>query len=536
MDVQRWFEKASIFAFLLLAALLFRASALSSSYVPAAGQAPSLHAFAYTMPNQGWAPLTVYLSPYGSAAEDGSPLRYEWDLDNNGFYETDATQSGGYLSHSFIMPGEYPVHLRITDGNGNTAIASTLVTVRHPNSSSVDYWTIFDDTRVRRADLLLTQTEWDQMWANPEAKATARADAIIFGERLDEIGLRMRGQFSLRESGDKKPWKIDTDFFVDGQEYHNLKQLVFINNVGDPSMLREKLAYDMLAFAGAPASHVCFVELWFDVTDDDEPPIFWGVYTMVERVDRKYVFNRFGSSDGNLYKASHAQRGPLDLVYYGENLTDYPTQNGLYSFEKVTDEEEADYSDIIGLMRVIDGVAYETPEDFAQALEPVFDVDTFLRYMAAVITLSNWDIYPYTGNNFYLYHDPETDRFEWIPWDLAWGEDVRTPLFELAEFRLSPQAPLYENVFAVERYRQAYAAYLDLLNRTWFTYDNIYQRSSYFHELIAPYVTQGTGDKMFFGGARRFSIENFDESWTSLAEFARQRQEFILESLAQGGQ
>jgi hypothetical protein len=41
---------------------------------------------------------------------------------------------------------------------------------------------------------------------------------------------------------------------------------------------------------------------------------------------------------------------------------------------------------------------------------------------------------------------------------------------------------------------------------------------------------------MFFGETRRFAIENFDESWTSLAEFARQRQEFILESLAQGGQ
>ena len=32
----------------------------------------------------------------------------------------------------------------------------------------------------------------------------------------------MRGQFSLRESGDKKPFKIDTDAYVDGQEFHNL--------------------------------------------------------------------------------------------------------------------------------------------------------------------------------------------------------------------------------------------------------------------------------------------------------------------------
>jgi spore coat protein H len=184
-------------------------------------------------------------------------------------------------------------------------------------------------------------------------------------------------------------------------------------------------------------------------------------------------------------------------------------------------------------MRVIDGVQYETPQDFAQAVEQVFHVDSFLRYMAVVTALSNWDIYPYTGNNFYLYHDPATDRFEWIPWDLAWGEDSSMPLFKLQGFRLSPHAPLYENVFAVDRYRQDYAAYLDLLSRTWFTYENIFERASRFHNMIAPYVTQGDGDKMFFGEGRRFAVENFDQSWIHMAEFARQRHDFVLASLAQ---
>ena len=38
-----------------------------------------------------------------------------------------------------------------------------------------------------------------------------------------------------------------------------------------------------------------------------------------------------------------------------------------------------------------------------------------------MVTVANWDYYPYTGNNYYLYHDPATDLFEWIPWDLTWG-------------------------------------------------------------------------------------------------------------------
>ena len=60
----------------------------------------------------------------------------------------------------------------------------------------------------------------------------------------------MRGQFSLRMSGAKKPWKIDTDYYVDNQEFHNLRQLMFLNNIGDSSLLYEKLAYEMMYAAG----------------------------------------------------------------------------------------------------------------------------------------------------------------------------------------------------------------------------------------------------------------------------------------------
>ena len=102
-------------------------------------------------------------------------------------------------------------------------------------------------SRVQRVDIELTQAAWDELWVDPESKQTVRADAVVFGERLSDVGVRMRGQFSLRESGDTKPWKIDTDFYVEGQEYRNLKQLMFINNIGDPTMVSEKAPNIVLA-------------------------------------------------------------------------------------------------------------------------------------------------------------------------------------------------------------------------------------------------------------------------------------------------
>jgi len=485
------------------------------------------------MPHQGWVPLKTYFSAFGSRSQNGKIILFEWDLDGNGLFDTDATETGGYASYVYAKPGDYQVTLRVTDEQGGTATDSLTITVRHPASSPVDYWTVFDDTRVQRVDIQITQANWNTLWIDPPSKVTVEANATIFGEQLDTIGFRMRGQFSLRESNEKKPWKIDTDYYLEGQEFHNLKQLMFINNIGDPSMIQEKLTYDMLAFAGVPSSHVSYVELWIDISDDEQPPIFWGVYTMVERVDKKFLASRFGNDfkHGNLYKASHAQRGPMDLIYYGPRIEDYPTQNEEYAYGKMTNMEENDYSDVIHLARVIDGTTYATPEDFADALERVFEVDTFLRYVAVMNTVASWDYYPYTGNNYYLYNNPETGRFDWIPWDQTWGGDVQTPLFGTTDFGLVERAPLYDRVFEVERYRWKYAAYLDLLSRYWFNATNVYAEAERSHLQIAPYVVQSTGDKMYFGDSALFQYTDFENGWVPLAEFAQARNQFVLQEL-----
>jgi PKD repeat protein len=536
-DIYRHLEIASILLFVgaTLALLVF---APSSTAVPApSSEGPLPDPLASAMPNQGWAPLSVYFSAYGSTVPSGGTIvRYRWELDGNGSLETDATAEQGYVSYTYTKPGDYTITLEVTDDQGHTATDTVLINVRHPASSSVDYWTVFDDSQVRRIDIQITQANWDLMWEDPPAKVEVRADAVIFGEPLDDIGFSMRGQFSLNVSRDKKPWEIDTNQFIEGQEFHNLRRLLFINNIGDPTLLGEKLSYEMMHFAGVPASHTCFVEMWIDIVDDGQPNTFWGVYTMVERVDRKFLANRFGrdSDHGNLYKASHAQRGPMDLIYYGPSIEDYPTQGGSYAYGKATNEEENDYSDIVQLCYVIDGVEYETPEEFASSVEQVLNVDGYLRYLAVVMTLSNWDIYPYTGNNYYLYNNPSTGRFEWIPWDLSWGGDAEQPLFRLQGPQLFERAPLYDRVFEVERYRRQYAAYLDLLSREWFNYDHVYQRTQALHDLIAPYVTQSTGDKVFFGENPLFPIESFEDSWSGMASFAQRRSEYILTSLAQG--
>jgi spore coat protein H len=489
---------------------------------------------ANAMPNQGWAPLSVYFSAYGSQGKLAEIRRYEWDLDGNGQMDFDSTSQGGYATYIYSKPGDYIITLRVTDTKGRYATDQVRISVRIPASSSVDYWTVFDKSLVRRIDLGITQSDWDQLWVNPEEKTMVPAQATIFGERLSEVGIRMRGQFSLRESGNKKPWVIDTDAYIDGQEFHNLHQLLLLNNIGDPTLLKEVLAYEMMEFVGLPASHSAFVELWFDIVDDEMPPIFWGVYTLVERVDNKYLANRFGqeSTSGNLYKASHAKRGPMDLIYYGDQIEDYPLQNGQYAYGKMNNEDAADYTDVINLCRAIDGTQYPNDEAFINALESIFNVDAFLRYMAVVTIFDNWDIYPNTGNNYYLFDNPVSGKFEWIPWDLTWGTNPQAPFFGQSEERLVDRAPLYDRVFQIERYRNKYAAYIDLLLRIWFTPGNMTDRVQTYHKQIAPYIIQDKGDQAFFGDRAMFPYVAFVSSWQTLIEFTQQRGAYLQNFLS----
>ena len=536
--IQRYriFEISAVFLFLVATVLLIIFLPNKTSFSQINNQNPKkgeIKAIVSVMPISGWTPLTVYFSAFGSYSKNGKIIKYEWDIDGNGRIDTDATADDGYVEYTYLDNGNYNVTLQITDETGATDTATVFVNVKHPASSSVDYWEVFDDSQIRRVDIKVKQSDWDLIWSDIEAKYEVPADAVVFGEKLDEVGFSMRGQFSMREGGEKKPWKINTDAYISDQEFHNLKQLIFTNCIGDSSLLWEKTAYDLLHVAGVPSSNICYVEIWIDITDDTKPSEFWGVYTMIERVDRKFLGNRFSqeSKDGNLYKASHAQRGPMDLKYYGDSIEDYPMINGQYAYGKENNLEDADYSDIINLCYVIDGVEYSSPEDFAEALEEVFNVDTFLRYMAVITLTMNWDSYPFTGNNFFLFNNPVSGKFEWIPWDISWGGNVNAPLFKREANEMSQYAPLFDRVFEVEKYRLQFAAYLDLLMREFFNYEKIYEVTRDYHMIIAPYISQGGGDKMFYSETGWFTIEEFNNSWQDLSDLANRRNEYIKSAI-----
>jgi len=71
-----------------------------------------------------------------STDPDGTIAKTEWDLNNDGTYET----SGDTVQKQFTVPGSYPFSLRVTDSNGATDVATGTVTIpNRPPTATVDH-------------------------------------------------------------------------------------------------------------------------------------------------------------------------------------------------------------------------------------------------------------------------------------------------------------------------------------------------------------------------------------------------------------
>ncbi len=105
------------------------------------GRAPI--AVASGQPASGAAPLTVQFSSAGSNDPDGQPITYQWAFGDGG------TSTAASPSHTYTGNGSYTAQLRVTDGEGLTAVANVpisvgntapTVTITAPKHGAVFHW------------------------------------------------------------------------------------------------------------------------------------------------------------------------------------------------------------------------------------------------------------------------------------------------------------------------------------------------------------------------------------------------------------
>jgi len=315
--------------------------------------------------------------------------------------------------------------------------------------------------------------------------------AIAFeGDTWEHVGIRFKGNSSLRSAWSfgnlKIPFKLDFDQFeddypeIDDQRFYGFKQLSLASNFNDNSYLREKVTADIFREFSVPSAQTAFYEVYVDY---GEGPTYFGLYTMVEMVEDTVIEEQFASDEGNLYKPE------------GTGATFAEGGFNEQSFDKETNQEDADYSDILSLFDALHAESrLSDPEAWRVSLEAVFDVDIFLRWLVVNTVVQNWDTYGVMNHNYFLYTDPESGLITWIPWDnnhALNGTSQRNTL-SLSLNEVSDRWPLIRFLMDDPVYQSQYENYLGEVIETVFVPEEMAETYTFYHDLIAPYALAET--------------------------------------------
>ena len=429
----------------------------------------------------------------------------------------------------------------------------------HSKKADPNYDEVFEDTKVKRFDIVVTSERWQSMldnmtemygefgasivtninngptqtgpintnFAAPQTSLVSTdttlldtdedpifvpAEIYYDSKQWYKVGVRFKGNSSLQtawESGILKlSFKLDFDEFedqypqIDNQRFYGFKKFSLKNNYDDKSFLREKVAADVFKDAGVVVSHTAFYELYVDHGDGPE---YFGLYTLVEEVDGEVLDTQFSDDDGNLYKPEDGSANFVEGTFLEED------------FVKKTndDEDEADWSDIESLFSALhDSSRLTNPSLWRDNLEDVFDVDSFLKYLAVNGVIQNWDTYGRMAHNYYLYNNPENGKLTWIPWDNneALQDGKMGGALSLDFSNIENDAwPLIEKIYADTTYKAKYDTYVDDVIKNAFESTSMQEKYDTYSELIEDSV-----DKEIDGYTFLTSTNDFDTAINEL--------------------
>jgi hypothetical protein len=290
--------------------------------------------------------------------------------------------------------------------------------------------TVFPNDSVQRIDIKIENANWLLMQSNLAALTATLGNSRDFTSLDDpvtvpcsvwcggiewyKVGVRYKGNSSLYNANSGKlPLKLKFNEFEDdypainGQRFYGFKTLHLKNGYQDTSALREHLVDDIFRNWGLASSHSAFYQVYLDMGDGNGAQ-YWGLYTVVEDVEDSVLKLQFTDNDGNLYKPDDDAGSFAAGTFDTDELA------------LKTNEDGATYADVQALYTAINDTATYNSDRTAwkTALEAVFDVPKYLRWLAANIVIQNWDTYGAMPHNYYLYANADNGgRLEWLPWD-----------------------------------------------------------------------------------------------------------------------
>jgi hypothetical protein len=231
----------------------------------------------------------------------------------------------------------------------------------------------------------------------PESVAALRKDARNYvratvtegTERLTDVGLRVKGRTgSFRTIDEKASLTLTFDHFIHGQRLYGFRKIHLNNSVEDPTYLHEKLGTEMFVAAGVKAPWVCHAIVTLNGRR-------LGLYVVKEGFAPEFFARSFGRGDGDTFEPEPGPGCDVDGPMKRDPGTAANHRNEL--------------SKLAEAVRITDLTARW------EGLRTIMDTETFVKFLAMEALLGHRDGYGQARNNYRLYQDPISGRFNFIP-------------------------------------------------------------------------------------------------------------------------
>ena len=352
---------------------------------------------------------------------------------------------------------------------------------------------IFAGTQVHEIRMnFLQQNYWDSLlfFYYQGLEQTISCNVLVNGLAINNVGVRMKGNSSFTHPNNKKPFKISFDEYVSGQRWNGEKSVSLNNCWNDPTLMREKIHLDICRAAGIPAPRCNFVKLYINDS-------LFGLYSMVESVDKIFMAQRFGNSNGTYFKAVDGRDTGTqvfsDFRWYGYDSTAY--------FDKY---ENKTSSILTSWRRLISNIDTLTHSAVLETTYPLLtNMSNVYKATAMDNMLGNYDSYMHSGRNFYVYFNTATSKMEWVIWDvsLTFGAMPGTGITNMETLPITyvidtAQRPLIGRIMNNSTLKNEYLLALCNLHKTYFSSTYLNPRIDSIANIIRPYVQSDTR-KMF---------------------------------------
>ena len=366
----------------------------------------------------------------------------------------------------------------------------------------------WDTIRYQGRDFMSALNEKRQFGPLEHPYTYVEASVSIDGVVFPKVGIRKKG-FIGSQSRTRPSLKIKLNHIDKEGGIEGLTNLTLNNNKQDISQVSQFIGYALFNAIGSPAPRCAYAKVTVNGKN-------LGIYSHVETVRKPLLKRAFGNDNGPLYEGT-----VVDFNQEWEN-----------SFEHKTGDDPLGREKIIALINVLadDKVTEE-------AIGELVDLESFYRFWATESLLGFWDGYSGNNNNYFIYLNPETDKFQFLPW----GADALFTNFSM-DFRRNSRAPtsvktqglIAYKLYQLEAGRERYAKTMTELLKSHWDEVELLAELDRVAEMIDPHLVSQQRIIQEEEWGRRGEKQTFENELANVREFIRTRKSDILQEIDNG--